>query len=197
MSDIKSAWEKALEKVEKMGQLSPDESMKLEHVPAGNALAAKYLNDDSFNLDAELGKYKGRGEVRKYVIEGVQEVLLHNITLPRDEKDKRNTSRAISGLKLIKENQKQLQAILDMINNVLSYYEQSLQQTFMKFKQDFEAKTPDIIRALQQRGAGKGQSPEIELQMLFQEEWRRASRDLDSKYNMTLQEHKKKITELK
>lgn len=197
MSEMKSAWEKALEKVEKMDKLSPEEVMKLEQVPIGNALAAKYLNEDNFNLDAELNKYKGTGEARKYIIEGVQDVLLRNIVLPHDEKDKRNTSRAISGIKLIKENHKQLQAVFDMIDNVLSYYEQALQQTFIKFKQDFEAKTPDIIRALQQRGAGTGQSPEVELQMLFQEEWRRASHDLDSKYNMTLQEHKQKIADIK
>ena len=196
MSEMKSAWEKALEKVEKMDRLSPDESMKLEYVPIGNTLAARYLNDEGFNLDAELDKYKGTGEIRKYVIDGVQEVLLRNIVLPHDERDKINASKAMSGLKVIKENQKQLQAVLDMIDNVLSYYEQALQQTFIQFKQNFESNSQDYIKALQQRAASTGQSPEVGLQMLFQEEWRRASKDLDSKYEMTLQEHKNKILEI-
>lgn len=197
MSEMKSAWEKAMEKVEKMDRLSPEESMKLEYVPIGNALAAKYLNEENYNLDTEMNKYKGTGEARKYVIEGVQEVLLRNIVLPHDERDKLLTSKAMSGLELIKENRKQLQAVFELINNVLAYYEQALQQTFIKFKQDFEARSQDYIRALQQRGSTSGQSPEMELQMIFQEEWRKTSKDLDSKYEMTLQEHKQKVLQIK
>ncbi len=61
MGEIKSAWEKAMEKVEKLGKPSEEELKQLEYVPAGNRLAARYLKEKTFDLDAELIKYKGTG----------------------------------------------------------------------------------------------------------------------------------------
>ena len=65
MSEMKSAWEKAMEKIEKLGKPSDEELKQLEHIPAGNRLAARFLKEENFDLDSELTKYKGTG-IRKY-----------------------------------------------------------------------------------------------------------------------------------
>jgi len=191
MSEMKSAWEKAMEKAEKLGKPSPEELKRLEHIPTGNMLAAQYLQNDNYNLDAELTKYKGSG-VRNYIIEGIQEILLRNITLPHDEHSRKIIARAMEGIKIIKENTKQLDVIYDRINNLMDYYTQARQQAFTQFKQNFESKLQEMSQALQQRAAA-GRSIETELQQQFQEEWRRASNELDTQYNKTLEEHKQQI----
>ena len=67
MGDIKSAREIAMEKVEKLGELTEEERLRWKYVPQGEELGAKYLKGDC-NLVAELGKYQGN--VKKYVAAG-------------------------------------------------------------------------------------------------------------------------------
>jgi hypothetical protein len=194
MSEMKSAWEKAMEKVEKLGNLSEEELKQLEHQPAGNKLAAKYLQETDYNLDVELTKYKGTG-VRKYVLQGAQEIFLRNIVLPKDEHDMQTTRRAMAGLRLLKENKNLLDTILDRITNLLNYYGQARQQTYLQFKKDFEAKLQETNKALQQQmGAKVRIEPEQHPQFL--EEWRRISSQLDAQYEKVLEEHKQQILKM-
>jgi hypothetical protein len=193
MGEMKSAWEKALEKAEKLGKPTDEELKQIEYVPAGNALAARYVQEDNIDLDAELTKYKGSG-IRQYIINGVQETLLRNITLPHNEHDKQVTLKAMAGIKTIKDNKKQLDVIYERINNLLSYYEQARVQSFNQFKSNFEAKIQDLSKTLQQRSGTTNLEAQIQLQ--FQEEWRRASSELDRQYEQTLEEHKQQIVQL-
>jgi len=194
MGEIKSAWEKAMEKVEKLGKPSEDELKRLEHIPAGNAIAAKYLNIEDFNIDAEITRYKGTG-IRPYIIEGAMETLLRNITLPHSEREKYLTNRALDGIRIIKDNKKQLDAIYEHIKNIISYYEQTRQHTFAQFKKEFEAKLKESGEMLQQMAGGNA-NIEAQLQMQFQDEWRRISQDLDSKYEKALDEQKQLINKV-
>jgi hypothetical protein len=194
MSEMKSAWEKAMEKVEKLGKLSEEELKQMEHQPAGNKLAAKYLQETDYNLDVELTKYKGTG-VRKYVLQGAQEIFLRNIVLPKDEHDMQTTRRAMAGLRLLKENKNLLDTILDRVTNLLNYYGQARQQAYLQFKKDFEAKLQETNKALQQQmGAKVRIEPEQHPQFL--EEWRRISSQLDAQYEKVLEEHKQQILKI-
>ena len=194
MSEMKSAWEKALEKAEKLGKLSAEELKQLEHIPTGNMLAAKFLQEEKFDLDAELTKYKGTG-ARQYIIQGAQEIFMRSITLPHNEHDKKVTSRAMAGIKLLKENKKQLDVISDRINNLLSYYEQARQQTLAQFKKNLETKLQEASKTLQQ-SAGAGVNIEAQIQQQFQDEWRRTSSELDVQYQKALEEHKQQILKI-
>jgi subtilase family serine protease len=191
MSEMKSAFEKAMEKVEKLGKPTEEELKKLEYIPIGNTIAARYIQEENFNLDAELTKYKGQG-IRQYILQGVQEIFIRNIVLPHSEHDKNLTVRAMAGIKLLKENKNKLDGIYDRINNLLTYYEQAYQQSFQQFKKNFETKLQESGAALQQRMSA-GHNVEAEIQQQFQEEWRRMSSELDSQYEKTLEEHKQEI----
>ena len=63
MGDIKSAWEIALEKTEKLGKLSPEElreQRRQELAPVGRGLADRYLAGlGLWQLKVELDRYKG------------------------------------------------------------------------------------------------------------------------------------------
>ncbi len=183
-----------MEKAEKLGKPTDDELKQLEYVPQGNALAAKYLQEGVVDLNAELTKHKGTG-IRQYILLGIQETLLRNITLPHNDHDKQVTLKAMNGIKVIKENVKQLDVIYERINNLLSYYEQARTQAFNQFKSNFESKIQDFSKTLQQR-AGATANLEAQIQLQFQEEWRRASSELDRQYEKTLEEHKQQIMRL-
>lgn len=194
MSEMKSAWEKAMEKVEKLGKLSEEELKQLEYQPVGSKLAAKYLQETNYSLDAELVKYKGTG-VRSYVLQGAQEILLRNIFLPQNEHDKQIASRAMTGLKLLKENKKLLDTTIDRITNLLNYYVQARQQTYQQCKKGFEAKLQEANKAIQQQiGAKTRIEPEQHPQFL--EEWRKISSQLDAQYEKVLEEHKQQIMKI-
>ncbi len=194
MSEMKSAREKAMERVEKLGKLTEDELKLLECVPVGNRLAARYLQEADFNLDVELMKYKGTG-LRKYIAKGAQEIFLSNIILPQNERDKQNTKRAMAGLRLVKENKNQLETILDRLTNLLNYYEQARQQTYLQFKKGFEAKLQEASQALQKQ-PGNAATIEAQLQAQFQAEWRNLSSQLDAQYQKVLEEHKQQIAKI-
>ncbi len=194
MTEMKSAWEKAMEKVEKLGKPTEEELKKLEYVPAGNTLAARFLQDEKFDLDAELTKYKGSGG-RQFVIQGTQEILLRNISLPHNEHDKKVTLRAMAGIKIIKDNKKQVDVIFERINNLLTYYEQARQQAFSQFKKNFEAKLQELSKTLQQK-PGAAATLEAQIQQQFQDEWRKASNDLDAQYDRALEEQRQQLVKI-
>lgn len=191
MGEIKTAWEKAMEKVEKLGKATDEELRRLEHVPAGNAIAAKFINEDNYDFEIQLTKYKGSG-IRQYVIEGAMEVFLRNITLPHDEREKIRTEKAMAGIKVLKENKKQIDAIIDHIKNIISYYEQARQHSFGQFKKDFEAKIREAGNMLQKM-PGNAANLETQIQQQFQDEWRRVSMELDAQYEKALEEQKQQI----
>ena len=193
MSEMKSAWEKALEKAQKLGELSEEELKQFEYVPVGNRLASRYLYETDFNLDAELTKYRGTG-VRKYVVQGAQEILVRNIILPQSDRDRQATVRAMAGLRLLKENKSQLELVLDRITNLINYYQQARQQTYLQFKKDFETKLQQANQAAQQRGARVHMEPESHPQFL--EQWRQISSQLNAQYEKALEEHRQLILKI-
>ena len=194
MGEIKTAWEKAMEKVEKLGKATDEELRRLEHIPAGNAMAAKFINEDNYDLETQLTKYKGSG-IRQYVMEGAMEVFLRNITLPHDEREKISTEKAMAGVKTLKENKKQVDAVNDHIKNIISYYEQARQHSFGQFKKDFEAKIREAGNMLQKM-PGNAANLEAQIQQQFQDEWRRVSMELDAQYEKALEEQKQQLLKI-
>ncbi len=180
MGEMKSAWEKAMERAEKLGKPSDEELKLLELLPVGNKLAARYLQEADFDLDAELTKYRGTG-LRKYITRGAQEIFLSNIVLPQSDTDKQKAIRAMAGLRLIKENKNQVEAVLDRITNLLNYYEQARQQTYSQFRKGFEARLQEASRVIQSQTTNAA-VVEMQLQAQFQTEWHRISSQLNAQY---------------
>jgi hypothetical protein len=194
MGEIKTAWEKALEKVEKLGKASEEELTRMKNIPIGNALAAKFINDENNDFEAEITKYKGSG-IRQYIIQGAMEVFLRNITLPHDEQEKYRSNRAMAGIRILKENKKQIDSVFDHIKNMMSYYEQARQHSFGQFKKDFEAKIREAGKMMQNM-QGNAANLEAQIQQQFQDEWRRVSMELDTQYEKALEEQKQQLLKI-
>ena len=194
MGEMKSAWQIAMEKADKLGKVSPDELNSIKYVPEGNRIASLFIQDEKADLLSELAKFPV-GDAAVFIKKGIDEILVRNITLPRNDEDTRKTTRAMAGLRLIKENKKQLESILGLISTLVNQYTVALQQTYSEFKKKAEATIQQTSRSMRpQRG---DQMPlEQKLQLQLQEEWREVHSELDAQYDRALDEHRRKILEL-
>ena len=193
MGDIKSAREIAMEKVAELGEVTEEERLRWKHVPQGEKLAAKYLNQN-INLATELGKYDKK--VASYVKEGVSEILIRNINLPQNDSIRKNNKKAMDGLKTIKNDKIGVENVFSRIRNIFNHYteqgEQQRKQAYEQLKAEFTAKVQQAMQ--QQMGTTAGLNIDIERQPQFQEEWRQLLARLDSQYISLLSEYKQELS---
>lgn len=194
MGEMKSAWQIAMEKADKLGKVSQDELNSIKYVPEGNRLASQFLLDEKMDLTAEIAGVKPP-EAVDFVKKGMEEILLRNISLPRNDEDQRRTTRSMAGLRVIKENKKQLETVFGLISTLVSQYTLALKQTYNEFKKNAEATVQQASRNMRpQRGDQVPMEQRIQLQI--QEEWRQIHSELDAQYDKALEEHRQKIREI-
>ena len=195
MADIKSAREIAMEKVEKLGSITDEERLKWKFVPEGEKLAAKYFKENC-NLLVELNKYEQN--TRNHVVDGAKDILIRNIDLPKDEASRKNTKKAMDGLRVLIQDKVGAENVFSKMRRVFEHYQsqgsQQKQQTYEKLKAEFTAKVQQAIQ--QQYGTAAGFKVDVERQPQFQEEWLKLQAQLDSQYLKLLDEYKQEIKNL-
>ncbi len=193
MGDIRSAREIAMEKVEKLGEVTNEERLRWKYVPEGEKLAARYLKQN-LNLATELGNYDEK--VVRYVKEGASEILIRNINLPQNDSVRKNNKKAMDGLKTLKKDKIGVENIFSRIRNIFTHYteqgEQQRKQAYEQLKAEFTAKVQQAMQ--QQMGTTVGLNIDIERQPQFQEEWRKLLTQLDSQYISLLNEYKQELS---
>ena len=193
MGEIKSAREIAMEKIEKIGELTEEEKLKWKYFPEGEKLAARYLKHDA-DLASEMAKLDKK--IIKIILQGASDVLIKNITLPKDEISKANTKRAMDGLKLLKTDKAALENVYSKIKRVFSHYseqgEQQRQQAYESLKAEYEQK---VMQALQKQlgSSASNLKIDIEKQPGFLEEWHKLKSRLDVQYVHVLEEFKQEL----
>ncbi len=192
-NDIKSALEIAMEKVGKLGEATEEERLKWKYVPQGEELAARYLKENC-NLVAELSQYQEN--VRKYITEGAAEILIRNISLPKNDIAKRNNKRAMDGVKLLKSNKVSVENVYSRIRYLFNHYaeqgEQQRKEAYQSLKTELEAKIQQAVQ--QQLGPLMGAKIDVEKQPQFQQEWHKLQTQLDSQYLSLLGEYKQELS---
>ena len=195
MADIKSAREIAMEKVKELGETTDEERLKWKYAPQGEELAARYLKE-SCNLVAELSRYQEN--VRKYVTGSAAEVLIRNISLPKNEVAKKNNKKVMDGLKTLKSNKIGVENVYSRIRHLFNHYaeqgEQQRKQAYQALKSEFEAKIQQAMQ--QQLGILVRANVDVEKQPQFQEEWRKIQTQLDSQYLKLLDEYKRELSDI-
>jgi len=196
MADIKSAREIAMEKIEKLGEATEEERLKWKYVPEGEQLAARYLKDER-NLVSELSQYPEKA--RQYVKHGAAEVLIRNISLPRNDYAKSVNKKVMEGLRLLKSSKADLENMYSRLRQLFNHYteqgEQQRKQAFQTLKTDFESKVQQAVQ--QQLGTMAGMRIDVEKLPQFQQEWRRVLSQMDSQYLSLLNEYRRGLSELR
>jgi hypothetical protein len=193
MGEIKSAAEIAREKLEEIGEPTEEERLKWKYGPEGEKLAARYIKENC-SLVAELDKYDERA--RKYVTEGAGDILMRNISLPKNDLARRNNKKAMEGLKTVKNDKVAVENVFSKIRHVLDHYvqqgEQQKKQAYESLKAQFDDKIQQAMK--QQTGVNAKMKIDVERQPQFQEEWLKLQAQLDSQYIKLLDEYKQELS---
>ena len=192
MGIIKSAAEIAKEKLEKIGEPTEQERLKWKYGPEGEKLAALYLKEDT-NLMSEVKKYDDKA--KQFIATSVNDILLRNISLPRNEAARKINKKAMDGLKALKNDKVAVENVFSRMRHVLDHYVQEgakqKKQAYEALKSEFEAKLQQAIR--QQTGVNARMKIDVEKQPQFQEEWQRVQAQMEAQYTNLLDEYKKEL----
>ena len=195
MGIIKTAAEIAKEKIAQIGEPTEQERLKWKYGPEGEKLAAVYLKED-VSLVSELKKYDEKA--RQVIITGVSDILLRNISLPRNEAARRINKKAMDGLKSLKNDKVAIENVFSRIRHVLDHYVQEgakqKKQAYESLKAEFEAKLQQAIR--KQTGVDAKVNIDVEKQPQFQEEWQRMQAQMEGQYMHLLDEYKKELASI-
>ena len=146
MGELKSAWEVAQERANRLGKLSAEERERQErqgYSQIGQALAQKWLdNPQSFDMTAELDGYeeKERGVIRKAAIERLAEAI--DLTTAQGIKGAKKVVEAIGNLK------PEVQTKTEEISQLLQEYEAAEQ----KMRQELEGSYRQTLHQLRISG---------------------------------------------
>ena len=192
MSDeIKSAYEKAMERVANLKAPTPKQKMEWDGLPKGQKLAAEFLKGKEEPV-AALNAHEQT--LRPYVLKGAIDVLAANVALPRTPIAEKSVKRAIEGIRLLLGNKPQTKEIVTRMNYVLDQYknngEQQRQQVLQQLKQQF---TMQLQQAAQQRGVQVPQNANVESMPEFQQEWLRVRAQLDQQYDEHLESFREAV----
>ena len=195
MSEIKSAWEIAQQKIAKISEPTDAERMAWQYTPKGEQLAAQYLKED-INLTAELSKFTDE-KVRHFIVQGICTVLSSNFNLPKNEVIDNQNYRILETIKSLKQDKVAVENVFSKIRRLFQYYqeqgEEQRQQAYLKLKAEMAAR---LEQAIQQRmGAGLAANIDVERQPEFQSELRNLYAQLDNQYLMHLNEYKEELQE--
>jgi hypothetical protein len=193
MDEMKSAFERAMERAESLGKASEEDLRRWKYLPEGEKLAARYLRDEC-DLTAEIGKYDD-DDARQLVSEGAQGILVKNIDLPRNEPAKKINRKAMEAIKELKRDKVSLENVYTKIRRVFSHYEQEgeqqRKQAYEAVKRDVEAKMRQALQ--QQLGTSAPARIDVESQPQFQQQLRQTLAQLDSQYLALLGEYRQEI----
>lgn len=195
MSDIKSAYDRAMERIQGIGEPTKAEVLEWKFAPEGQRLAARYIKED-VNLATELARFKD--EEKLYVVKGAQDILLRNIALPVNETVRKTNKKAMDAIKLMKRDKAGVENIYSKMRRVFDHFsqegEQQRKQAYEMLKEDFQIR---IQQALQQQGLPPTTRINVETQPQFQEEWRRTQIRLESQYITLLDDYKAEIERIR
>ncbi len=197
MGVIKSAAEIAREKLEKMEAPTEAERLKWKYGPEGEKLAARYLKEDAVNLAAEVKKFDEKG--KQFIADSVSDILLRNISLPKNDIAKKTNKKAMDGLKELKKDKSAVENVFGRIRHIMDHYvgegAQQKKETYEALKQDFDEKYQQAIR--QKTGVNARVKIDVEKQPQFQEEWLRVQAQMEGQYTSLLDDYKKELAAIK
>jgi predicted Fe-Mo cluster-binding NifX family protein len=192
MGIIKSAAEIAKEKLEKIGEPTELERLKWKYGPEGEKLAALYLKED-INIISEVKKYDDKA--KQFIVTSVNDILIRNISLPRNEAARKINKKAMDGLKALKNDKVAVENVFSRMRHILDHYVQEgakqKKQAYEALKAEFEEKLQQAIR--KQTGTSARMKIDVEKQPQFQEEWQRMQAQIETQYTNLLDEYKQEL----
>lgn len=188
MSEMKSAFEKALEKAERLGKLSPEEMRErneAEYAPIGRALAERYLGHGDRRILKE--------EVRRYSIDEQAMVMgaaLSRLVAAIDLASYEITGKALNGLLTLK-GKGRIGEINERIRSLLREFQDVQEQEYEGEKERIEKGERELLHQLRISGSAVGA-----INLKASETWETISQGLHSQFNERLGALKRELLSL-
>jgi hypothetical protein len=190
MAEIKSTMDMVMERAARMAAEAEETSADDNHLNEGMRLAAAYLNGDGTNL---LEQLKSKAPEEQMAVRGgMARTLLRNIVLPRDDQISEQSLHSLVGLQELSGNSSDIATLCSELKQILEQYGQHREQV----KQQFDESILNQLKMqLQQQGMTVSDEMALNPTMhpQYQEEWTRASAELNSQYNDALDQRKELI----
>ena len=195
MTRIKSAFEKAMERAESLGEPTSEEKLRFKFIPEGERLGAAYLRSE---IDLKEALEDCSPEARPYLAKGICEVLIHNLRLGRTETEQKSNELALEGLRLVKTEKHSVEEVASVIRNIcntfLLYHKEGLHQTYQETKVRFQQRAREALK--QYTGVDSNLNVNVESMPEFQQEWARVASEFNSRYQAPLEEQKTLLLEI-
>ncbi|MCL0102070.1 hypothetical protein M1O29_03200 [Dehalococcoidia bacterium] len=194
--DIKSAFEKAMERVDQLEPPAAEKKLEWRLVPEGNRIAGEHMRGQG-DMGTALDQFSGAE--RSYVLRGIVDVLTANIQLAKHETAQATTDKALDGLIAALQDNTKVPEVVERVKYVNEQYRtygaQQLQQMFEQLKQQFAGKMQEAMR--QQTGM-MHQPDQINVEAVpeFQQEWLRTKVRLDQQYEEHLDTFRQELKAL-
>lgn len=153
----------------------------------GMRLAASYLSGDKQNL---LEVLKSQPPEKQMAVRtGMAKTMLRNIVLPRDDQISDQSLLSLRGIQELSGNSSEVSAICSELKQILEQYGQHFEQVKQQFDESIRAQ---LKMQLQQQGMAVDDDMALNPTMhpQYQEEWAKASTELNSQYNEALDQRK-------
>ena len=187
MAEIKSTMDMVMERAARLAAEADDTPVDNTLQNQGMRLAAAYLNGEDTDL---LDVLKAQApDTQMEVRGGMAKTMLRNIVLPRDEEISPQTLLSLKGLLDLSGNSADIQTICSELSQILEQYNQHREQV----KQQFDESILNQLKMqLQQQGISVTEDMALNPTMhpQYQEEWSRASAELNGQYNEALDQRK-------
>ncbi len=193
MAEIKSTMDLVMERAARMGKASADELAQEGTRKEGMKLAAEFLDSKISDLTASITDLPP--EKQAAARQGMIEVLLRNIFLPRDETAKERTDRAAEGVVNLGGGAGDLSSICAEMQHILGQYNQHREQLKEQLEEQVKVQYEQLLAQQQSGMPSDSMSPEMALQARIKEEWTRLEGELSDQYNQALEQHKATLRE--
>ncbi|NDY42231.1 hypothetical protein G3N55_05160 [Dissulfurirhabdus thermomarina] len=193
MGEIRSSLEIAMEKAERLGRASKEEVTAAKWREAGRKAAADFLFKPDVDLKGAVSGFDR--EALPKVLEGVQDVLLRNVNLPRNPDAWPTIRRALAGLVELKGSP--AAQVVAQVEQLLKAYEQTLDQYRRQMRSQLEGRLGSVRQAVaQQYGAAAAANVDVEALPEFQQEWSRISGEIAAQFEAQLAPLKHYLSQL-
>lgn len=188
MGEMKSAFDKAMEKVERLGKLSPEEMREradAEYAPIGRAVAERYLGHGYKQLlMEEVERYSGDEKV--IVIGAVLSRLVEAIDFAGGDL----LERALDGLLILK-GKGRTEGTTEEIRGLLGEFRDVQEQKYIREKERIEKDERELLHQLRISGSAVGA-----INLEASEAWGMISQEIDSQFSERLGVLKRELLDL-
>ena len=195
MARIKSAFEKAMERVEQIKAPDAVKKLEWEFVPLGRKLAGSYMK---FEGDPFKKFSSSTDEAKPYLKKGMIEVLIANIQLPKKENIDAINKRSFEGLAILLQEYPPAKDLLERAIYVTQQYAQygnpQREQAYLELKKQIEQV---VMESLARQGGGVPPQAQgnirVETMPEFQQQWMKISGQIDHQYEQHLDQIRQEL----